>query len=240
VRDADDFPAVLARLAPRLHGRTVLAHNASFDISVIRNTCDLYGLAYPEFDYLCTVKLAQRSWPDLASHKLNAVCAHLGVAFKHHDAGEDAYACATLALEAMKVVGASCFDSLCALTDVAMGRLSADSYRPCSAPKPKAFRPRPTPPRPDVVLSDRSAASLAGLSFVFTGALERFTRSEARSRIESLGGEVSGSVSKTTDYVVAGPGAGARLAAAQKHGVKVLTEDQWLALVGQGVNPNRV
>ena len=80
VEDAEEFPAVLAAIAPRLEGRTVLAHNAAFDVSVIRNTCDHYGLTYPEFDYLCTVKLAQISWPDFASHKLNNVCAELGVA----------------------------------------------------------------------------------------------------------------------------------------------------------------
>lgn len=142
VRDADEFPAVLAKLAPRLRGRTVLAHNASFDVSVIRNTCDHYRLPYPEFDYLCTVNVARRSWPELTSHRLNAVCDHLGITFKHHDAGEDAYACAALALEAVKVHGADGFDSLCALTDVSMGRLNTDSYRPCSAAASRAFRPR--------------------------------------------------------------------------------------------------
>ena len=73
-----------------------------------------------------------------------------------------------------------------------LGRLNADSYRPCSPAAPKAFKPRPAAPRPpDVVLSDRSATSLAGLTFVFTGALERFTRSEARLHSESLGGGAS-------------------------------------------------
>ncbi|NGX99282.1 MAG: NAD-dependent DNA ligase LigA [Candidatus Afipia apatlaquensis] len=74
--------------------------------------------------------------------------------------------------------------------------------------------------------------AIAGKTVVFTGSLEKFTRDEAKATAERLGAKASGSVSKKTDYVVAGPGAGSKLAEANKLGVKVLTEDEWLALVG--------
>ncbi|MGC1940464.1 MAG: NAD-dependent DNA ligase LigA, partial [Pseudolabrys sp.] len=72
--------------------------------------------------------------------------------------------------------------------------------------------------------------AVAGKTVVFTGALEKMTRDEAKAQAERLGAKAAGSVSKKTDYVVAGPGAGSKLADAKKFGVTVLTEDEWLKL----------
>jgi DNA ligase (NAD+) len=74
---------------------------------------------------------------------------------------------------------------------------------------------------------------LAGSTVVFTGILERMTRSEAKATAERLGAKVSGSVSKKTDYVVAGPGAGVKLRDARTLGVKVLKEHEWRKLIGE-------
>jgi DNA ligase (NAD+) len=78
----------------------------------------------------------------------------------------------------------------------------------------------------------RRDTPIAGKTVVFTGALEKMTREEAKAMAERLGAKVAGSVSKKTDLVIAGPGAGSKLADAKKLGVKVLTEDEWFKLVG--------
>jgi DNA ligase (NAD+) len=74
---------------------------------------------------------------------------------------------------------------------------------------------------------------VSGKTVVFTGALEQMTREEAKAMADRLGAKVAGSVSKKTDYVVAGPGAGSKLKEAQKHGVRVLSEDDWFKLIGR-------
>jgi DNA ligase (NAD+) len=91
----------------------------------------------------------------------------------------------------------------------------------------KEVRPKP------YVVTISATSEVAGKTVVFTGSLEKLTRGEAKAMAERLGAKVAGSVSKNTDIVVAGPGAGSKLAQAQSLGVRVVTEDEWLEMAAK-------
>jgi DNA polymerase III subunit epsilon len=135
---APEFPDVMAEFLAEFEGATLVAHNAAFDFSVIRASLDLYDMAYPEFSYLCSVKLAQRHWPDLGSHRLNVLAAHLGLSFQHHNAAEDARICAQACLAMAAEAGATGLIDLASRLALNPGRIHRGGYDACSfARKPK-------------------------------------------------------------------------------------------------------
>ena len=83
----------------------------------------------------------------------------------------------------------------------------------------------------DVAETENAGSELSGMTIVFTGTLEKMTRKEAKTRAESAGAKVTGSVSARTDLVVAGPGAGSKAKKANDLNVKVIDEEAWLSLI---------
>lgn len=94
VWDQPTFDMYWDKLRPYIENRMVIAHNASFDIHVLCATLEHFGIEIPAFDYMCTVQLSQKAYPELPSHKLNNLAEALGIGFNHHRAYDDAYACA--------------------------------------------------------------------------------------------------------------------------------------------------
>ena len=102
VANAQGFGDIWPQLRGLLDGaKFIAAHNASFDANVLRACCATAALPAPEHPFLCTVKLARKTW-GVRPTKLPNVCQHLGLSLKHHDALSDAEACANIVLAAIR------------------------------------------------------------------------------------------------------------------------------------------
>jgi DNA polymerase III subunit epsilon len=135
VEDAPEFPEVMDEFAEDFRGGLMLAHNAAFDFAVMRGACDTYRMVYPEFTYLCTVKMAQKVWPKLPSHKLNVIADHLQLRFKHHNAAEDAVVCGLSAVAMARDLKVATIAAIPARIGMREGRLLKRGYEPCSIAK---------------------------------------------------------------------------------------------------------
>jgi DNA polymerase-3 subunit epsilon len=113
VAQEPEFDVVWPEIEPYLRGAVVLAHNATFDIGVLRSSLARYGLEVPRTaGYQCTVTLSRRVWPALADHRLSSVCRHCGIELEHHVAASDAAACASIALRCLEENGQPTLDDL--------------------------------------------------------------------------------------------------------------------------------
>ena len=124
-------------IKPYLENKTIIAHNAQFDVGALRATLDLFGIEYPTFDYLCTVKLSQKAYPELQSHKLNNLGTALGIEFEHHQAGEDAYACACVLLKILKDYKLDSIQDIVDKFEIGVGKIYPGFYEPCRKNKKK-------------------------------------------------------------------------------------------------------
>lgn len=103
VQDAPTFEALWPVLSEKLDGHILVAHNASFDMSVMKQSLLKYNLKKPDFRSLCTVKISQSIWPALENHRLHTVAKYHEIPLVHHHALEDAKASALILIEALKL-----------------------------------------------------------------------------------------------------------------------------------------
>ncbi|WP_077622265.1 3'-5' exonuclease [Sediminibacillus massiliensis] len=134
VEDAPTFDQLWPVIRGYLENNLVVAHNASFDMSVLRATLDRYEIEYPELEYLCTVNISKKVWPDLFNHKLNTVASHNNIEFNHHDALEDARVAALILMAALKEQQAESMEGLKEKYGLTCGRIFERGY---VAPKTK-------------------------------------------------------------------------------------------------------
>lgn len=141
VADAQEFPFFAETLFPILESGLVLAHNAAFDMGVLRALCELYHLRSPEIRYLCTCKAARRFWRGLENYKLDTLCRKIGHTFRHHDAREDAAAAGFVYLAMFRESGCATCEEFAERLRIRPGTLSENGDTPCLALPPSGRRP---------------------------------------------------------------------------------------------------
>ncbi len=121
----------------------LVAHNAAFDMSVIRRALDQSRLPYPTTDYFCTKVIAKLAWPRHPTYALDHIARSLGISFRHHNAEEDAHACALVAIAACNQLEVPSLYELKNACGLRVGQMFNAGHRPCGGPR--KTRPRCPP-----------------------------------------------------------------------------------------------
>ncbi len=137
VEDKPTFDMYWNAVKPYLENKTVIAHNADFDVGALCATLEYFKIPFPTFDYLCTVKLSQKAYPELPSHKLNNLCDALDIHFHHHRAYDDAYACAKVLLRILEDYSLLSLEDIEECFEMDIGHLTPDTHLKCRKSKKK-------------------------------------------------------------------------------------------------------
>ncbi|MBS4025233.1 MAG: DNA polymerase III [Clostridia bacterium] len=202
VKDAPEFNDIYEQIKPVLRGAMVSAHNAAFDMSALRHVLDLYEIEYPEIEYVCSYKVALKTWSGLRNYKLNTICQFLNHEFTHHNAQEDAVACSKVLLEALVVKGVSTIEELTSLIGMSHGKLYIGGYNPCSIrSSTKGLDIKDIVPQKNTFDQEHEFYKK---KLVFTGMLSAMTRKEAMQKVVDAGGFIGNGVTEDTDFLIMG------------------------------------
>lgn len=201
-----EFDVLWEEICPLLEGKLVIAHNAAFDMSVLRQTLSLYNLPYPTFDYCCTMVMSKHFYPYLENAKLNTVSKHLGFHFNHHHAAADALACANILLNISSELNIDDITQLTKCIGVKIGQIFPGGYRPAGSDGGGIISKRASSfhPKKDTPTYNCETDFFKDKIVAFTGPLSSMSRSEAIHLIERCGGDYSPSVTLKTSIVVTG------------------------------------
>jgi DNA polymerase-3 subunit epsilon len=241
VENEPEFPALWPEIRTYTADSHVIAHFASFDLSVLRHVLNEYTIAYPELYYFCSHMIAKGTWKGLPNYGLSSVAEHLGIQFRHHDPEEDAVACAKIAIRACREHRARSLDELAERIEILKGELYLGGYKPC--------RKKPTKPS-DIVPTTQDfdeEHALYGKQVVFTGTLQSMVRREAMQQVVDCGGLCPRSVTRSTNYLVLGDQDFSKFRGGTKSkklrkaesliadgaDLEIIPEEQFLALMGK-------
>ena len=203
VENEPEFDAIWKKISCYFDNSLIVAHNASFDISVIRRTLELYNIKPAAFEYVCTMKLARNFYPQIENAKLSTVNRFLGYQFNHHDALADALACSNILLSISEELGIDDIYEICRYTGVTVGSVNEQGYKPSSS-KGRILKKsyRESAPFGSGLFENLNYDVFKDEVVVFTGKLSSMTRDEGIRIVRRLGGINGSSVTKKTTILV--------------------------------------
>jgi len=211
VADAPSWAVLAPTVLDFIDDGVVVAHNASFDTSVIRQTSDAAGLPWPTMNYLCSLAVARRTLK-LPYYRLPFVAHACNVELgNHHSADDDAHATAMVTVALAKMNECGSLDELTTKIKIRLGSMSPLTYRPSSLHNTTSGSALP-----GVNENADTNHHLYGRVVVFTGALSSMTRQDAWDMSVEVGGIPEKTVTKRTNVLVVGDFNPASLAPGQE------------------------
>lgn len=199
VADAPTFKDYFPTLKSFIENEVVVAHFASFDMSVLRHACNDNSIDYPNFQHTCTYQIAKKIWPGLINYKLKTLAQKFEYTFKHHNALEDAKASGHILIKAFEEVNSSTFDELLKAANLTIGKHHPGGYKPSETKSQYS----PVEITTSNTEFDKSHPFFEK-TVIFTGTLKSMVRRDAAQKVVGLGGHFSNTVNTKTSYLVVG------------------------------------
>lgn len=207
VLDQPNFQELWNDIQHFFSDRTVIAHNASFDMSILRHCLNRYNITFPNCDYACTYLLAKRIYSGLPSYRLDYITDHLKLTtFNHHQALDDAKASANILLNFIDIKQEYDLKNLAKTHEYRLGKIISDSntYRPFSSTRKSK---KSTLNANDIKASTTNFDinhPFYEKEFAFTGTLNSMTRRNAMQKVVDIGGLCGNGVTMKTNFLVVG------------------------------------
>lgn len=202
VADKPEFIELWPEILPLVHNKLLIAHNASFDMSVLRKTLETYGLPFPTLNYSCSYIFSKKVWQGLPGYDLKTLCKINGIELNHHRAGTDSRATAELSLKAFQTAGVLSIEDFPDKLKTTVGQLYEGGYRPSETKR--VYKTKDLSHIVGDTSKHNPESIFYGRTVVFTGSLSSMLRSEAQQAIADVGGIIGTGVTKSTDFLVVG------------------------------------
>lgn len=202
VVDKPEFNELWTEIKPLIENQFLIAHNASFDISVLRKTLEAYQIPFPTLNYSCSYIFCKKVWEGLPTYDLKTLCKLNNIDLNHHRAGADSRATAEITLKALDLACVYSIEDFPEKLKTTIGQLFDGGYRPSETKRIYKAKELariigdPKKHNPNCIFHGRIV--------VFTGTLSSMARAKAHQRIADIGGIIGSGVTKNTDFLIVG------------------------------------